>query len=88
MNRFEDTHFSSEDRYALGIDPKSGRHYLAIPVSNGALDYDEHFALTPSTYERFVHDSSAAARFAQECRRREHDNMLLQQPGTNRGTPV
>lgn len=88
MTRFEDTHFSSADRYALGVDTKSGRHYLAIPVSNGALDYEEHFALAPSTYERFVHDSSAAARFAHECRRREHDNLLLQQPGTNRGTAV
>ncbi len=87
MTSFQDTHFSSVDRYALGVDTKSGCHYFAIPVSNGVLDYEELSAVTPPAYKLFIQNSFAAARFAQKCRRRERGDLLLQHPGTNCGTP-
>jgi hypothetical protein len=82
------THFNREERYSLGVVDSTGEPCLYIPVTIGVADYNEYYALTPETYERFVADSSAAAAFAEECRRREHDDLLLQQPGWNRGTPI
>jgi hypothetical protein len=86
--KFEDTYFSPEDRYSLGIESTSGRHYASIPVSNGIVDYEEHYEITPEQYEVFSGNRATAIEFVESCRRHEHDDVLIQQPGSNRGTPV
>ena len=86
--KFEDTYFSREDRYSIGVESTSGRFYASIPVSNGIVDYEEYYELTPDQYHEFLRDSPAAIKFVEACRRREHDDLLLQRPGNNRGTPV
>jgi hypothetical protein len=83
-----DAFYSRENRYALGVDELSGRHYASLPVTIGVADYDEYYELTDETYERFLADPAGAAAFIEECRRREHDDLLVQQPGWNRGTPL
>ena len=85
---FEDAFSSRENRYSLGLETESGHRYLSIPVSNGLVDYEEYYALTPAAYDELGADAAAAARFAEACRRHEHDDLLVQQPGSNRGTPV
>lgn len=86
--KFEDTYFSRDDRYSLGIESVSGRYYASIPVSNGIVDYEEYYELTQDQYRNFLIDDTAAIEFIQACRNREHDDLLLQRPGSNRGTPV
>ena len=85
---FEDTYFSSESRYSIGVQSPSGRYYASIPVSNGIVDYEEYYELTRDQYRDFLRDSAAAIEFVEACRGREHDDLLLQGPGSNRGTPV
>ena len=67
---------------------ESGRLYLSIPVSNGPVDYEEYYELTPDEYEQFLADVKGAADFAEVCRRHLEDERLIQKPGWNRGTPV
>ncbi|ASQ86250.1 MULTISPECIES: hypothetical protein [Mycobacterium] len=86
--KYDDTYFSRDDRYSIGVETMSGRYYASIPVSNGIVDYEEYYELTPSQYHEFLRDSGAAIQFVEACRRHEHDDLLLQQPGNNRGTPV
>ncbi|UMB68889.1 hypothetical protein [Mycobacterium paraterrae] len=86
--KFEDTYFSREDRYSLGVESTSGRNYVSIPVSNGVVDYEEYYELTPAQFEEFSSDRTAAIQFVEACRRHERDELLLQKPGSNRGTPV
>lgn len=86
--KFDDTCFSQEDRYSLGVESTSGRYYASMPVSNGIVDYEEHYELAPAQYREFLSDSTAALAFVEACRRHEHDALLVQQPGSNRGTPV
>ncbi len=86
--KFDDTFFSREDKYSLGVESMSGRWYVSIPVSNGIVDYEEYYGLTESQYRSFLHDRNAAVEFVEACRQRQHDDLLLQQPGSNRGTPV
>ena len=86
--KFDDTYFSREDRYSIGIESTSGRHYASIPVSNGIVDYEEYYEITPDQYQAFLSDRDAAVDFVESCRRHEHDGLLIQKPGTNRGTPV
>lgn len=86
--KFDDTFFSREDRYSIGVESMSGRYYVSIPVSNGIVDYEEYYQITEDEYHRFLHDKAAAIGFAEACRRRERDDLLLQRPGSNRGTPV
>jgi hypothetical protein len=81
--------FSSRDNlYSLGVDELSGRHYASLPVTIGVVDYEEYYELTDEQYARFVADTVAALAFIEECRRHEHDELLLQKPGWNRGTPI
>jgi hypothetical protein len=86
--KFEDTYFSKEDRYSLGIESTSGRHYVSIPVSNGIVDYEEYYEITPDEYHLFLCDKAAAVEFVESCRKHERDDLLIQKPGSNRGTPV
>ncbi|UAJ81653.1 hypothetical protein IT072_17560 [Leifsonia sp. ZF2019] len=79
---------SREHRFSLGTDADSGTPYASLPVSNGVVDYEEYYRLSPEQYARFLADHGAALAFVEDCRRHEHDDLLLQQPGWNRGTPV
>lgn len=86
--KFEDAYFSRDDRYSLGVESSSGRLYASIPVSNRVVDYEEYYELTPDQYAVFLKNCDAAIEFVEACRRRECDDLLIQKPGSNRGTPV
>lgn len=86
--QFNDTYFSREERFSVGTEQESGKKYLSIPVSNGLVDYEEYYELTQAQYAQFIDDHVAAANFADSCRRHERDELLIQKPGWNRGTPV
>lgn len=86
--KFDDTYFSREDRYSLGVESTSGQNYVSIPVSNGIVDYEEYYAITSDQFSEFLADRRLALQFVEACRRREQDDLLIQKPGSNRGTPV
>ena len=86
--KFVDAYFSREDRYSLGEEVETGRRYLAIPVSNGPVDYEEYYELSRDEHDRFLAEPEAAADFAESCRLHQEDERLILQPGSNRGTPV
>ena len=78
---------SQQDRYSIGIELDAATHYVSIAVSNGVVDYEEYYAISPEKSEVFLSDRSAALEFVDACRRHEHDDLLIVKPGTNRGTP-
>jgi len=84
----QDAFFSREDRYSLGVDLETGRHYASLPVSNGVVDYEEYFELSDIQFAAFLVNRDEALAFVDACRRREHDELLMVQPGANRGTAV
>lgn len=86
--RYVERFFSREHRYSIGEDRKTGGYFLAIPVSNGVVDYDEQYHITPEQYRSFLADESAAVGFVEECRRREHDDQLIYPPSERRGEPI
>jgi hypothetical protein len=86
--KFTDSYFSREDRFSLGVEETTGRFYVSIPVSNGVVDYEAYYELGARQYDAFMSDPASAIPFVQECRLREHDDLLIQKPGWNRGTPV
>ncbi|WP_235900634.1 hypothetical protein [Lolliginicoccus suaedae] len=75
-------------RVSIGIDSKTGGYYLAIPVSNGLVDYEEYYSIDETRYLEYLHDVSRAAEFAESCRKHELDDLLIVEPGWNRGTPI
>ena len=81
-------YLSKENRYGLGVDTDSGKHFLAIPVTIGVADYNEYYEVTNEVFERYLADPGAALSFAEECRLREHDELLILKPGWNRGIPM
>jgi hypothetical protein len=87
-NRYGETHFSVDRRFSIGNDLETGGHYLAIPVSNGVVDYDEQYYISAEQYHTFAADLSSAADFLDGCRRREHDDQLIYVPLVRRGSPI
>jgi len=85
---YHDTFFSREDRYSIGIERTSGQCYVSIAVSTGVLDYEEYYRIPSDRYEALLRGKDAAVAFAEACRRHEHDHLLIEKPGWNRGTPV
>ena len=83
--RFADVLVNVEERYALGVEEESGRHCVAIPVSNGLVDYEEYYRIDRPTFDRFLVDPVAALAFVVRCRARELDDRLMIAPGSNRG---
>jgi hypothetical protein len=57
-------------------------------VNSSAVGYEEYYELTVDQYGRFMDDAALALAFVEECRRHEHDELLLEKPGWNRGIPV
>lgn len=87
-SRFKDLYFSREYFYALGIDEDTGWHYLAIPVDNGRITYEERYRIDQATFDRYLADPQAAIGFAQRCRDRQADDALFYQPSKIRGEPM
>jgi hypothetical protein len=85
--KFNETYFAKEDRWWIGQETDSGRYYLAIPVSNRMVDYHESYWLSDEQYHQFLNNHALAFDFAEACRRREHDELLVYQPGRDRGGP-
>ncbi|KQZ14456.1 hypothetical protein ASD44_10525 [Mesorhizobium sp. Root554] len=80
-----DAFISHRHRFSLGSNDETGQFYLSIPVGNRLADYEEYYALTPEEFERFLHDEEAAASFANRCRTRQLDHLLVVPPGSDRG---
>lgn len=86
--RFSDVFVSKEERYSIGTELDSGKHYVSIPVSSGTVDYEEYYAISPQQAEAFLRDNKAAIEFVAACRLRRHDDLLIHKAGSNRGAPT
>lgn len=86
--RFNIIETNSSGRYSIGVDTSQNIHFLAIPVANRLVDYEEYYSLSQDEYENFLADDAAASSFAEQCRRREMDARLILQPGSDRGAPI
>lgn len=83
--KFEDTFFSREERYSIGIEKESGRYYLSIPVTNHMIDYEEYYEISENDYNILLGNADVAVNFAKQCKRREKDDLLIVKPGELRG---
>jgi len=83
-----DEYISRENQYSIGIDLETDQHYVSIPVSAQFFDYEEFYQVTDEQYAHFLADRDSALAFVQECRRQEHDDLLTEKPGPNRGTAI
>ena len=87
MARFQDIYFSRQALFSVGRDETTGNYYLSIPVSNRMVDYEEYYLLSNEQFTRFEADRAEAEKFADECRKRRHDDLLILKPGSDRGEP-
>ena len=83
--RFVRLHVNRQDRYSLDRERATGRPVFSIPVSNQMCDYEEWYWISEDELALLVRDKQAARAFAVRCGRREMDDRLVLQPGTDRG---
>jgi hypothetical protein len=86
--KFKDVVVNRDERFSVGVEQDSGKHYVSIPVSNGLVDYEEYYEIDQPTFEGYVADPSSALEFVKRCRNREMDDRLIVKPGSKRGTAV
>ncbi|MBX3500334.1 MAG: hypothetical protein KF889_12875 [Alphaproteobacteria bacterium] len=86
--KFSDVVVCKEERFAIGVEEASGRLYVAIPVSNGLVDYEEYYEIDAEAFARYRDDPGSARDFVERCRQRLEDRRLILQPGPRRGSPA
>lgn len=85
--KFKDIFFSRSDRYSIGIEEESETYYIAIPVNNQLIEYEEYYRITQEEFEKLRSNIADAKHFADRCRQRLEDSRLLEKPGALRGSP-
>ncbi|MEX6678593.1 hypothetical protein QWI18_21980 [Pseudomonas sp. W2Oct36] len=83
---FRDIYFNREERFSLGIEETSGKFYASFPVRNDMIEYEEYYEISRAQFDLFQTDLNAALAFVNRCRRRELDELLIQKPGSRRGS--
>jgi predicted transcriptional regulator len=86
--KFIDAFVFREDRFSVGVEQETGKHYLAIPVSNGLIEYEEYYEIGKEMFDRLPNNIVELRAFAQECRLRHEDDRLIVKPGTKRGSAI
>lgn len=74
-------------RFSLDVDEDSGRTFVAIPVRNSTVEYDEWYEIDRAVFEEYRVDPTRAHDLVARARRREIDHLLLFPPGRDRGLP-
>jgi hypothetical protein len=85
---FKDVIICREERFSVGVEESSGKFYVAIPVSNSLVDYEEYYQIDQDAFARYTADPKAALSFVRRCRNREADEHLILNPGKKRGIPL
>ncbi|MGE8097431.1 hypothetical protein [Pseudomonas fluorescens] len=82
---FNDVLLSKSERFSIGIEEESGKFYVSIPVSNRMVDYDEYYEIDKRAFDTYIKNPASALSFVERCRNREVENLLIVQPGKDRG---
>ena len=85
--RFETSTVNRENRYSLGQELESGKFYLAIPVSNSRVDYEEYYEVGKEFHDAYPSNTVEVEKFVQSCRAHQKDSLLFIKPGSDRGVP-
>jgi len=83
-----DVYVNRADRFSVGVEQESGKHYVAIPVRNDFVDYEEYYEISPDQFTAFRQDAALALAFVIACRERKEDARLMMKPGRLRGWPT
>jgi hypothetical protein len=83
--RFRDIHVAKADRFSVGEDMQAGGYFLSIPVANRMADYEEYYRIPKALVDGFPGTLDTLRAIAEKSRRRENDESLIVQPGTDRG---
>ncbi len=79
-------HLSKSPPYSLCRHPLTLEPVFEIPVSSGAVDYEEYYRINEAELALLITHPPIAAAFAQCCGRHEMDDRLIVKPGTRRGS--
>lgn len=86
--RFFSHYTSRQHQYSLGQDQETSAYYLSIPVANRLVTYEEYYKLEDDQYTEFKSQPELAKAFAEECRKQQHDGLLILKPGADRGMAI
>ena len=84
--RFKDLYVNKTERFSIGIEQRSGRYFLSFPVANRLCDYEEYYYIDKSIVDNYPANMDEVLVLLAKSRSRENDNMLIIQPGADRGS--
>jgi len=85
--KFNTTHVWREKRFSIGVEEESGKPFVAIPVSNPYVDYEEFYEIDENIFQAAPDDIAELERIVKLCRERKYDSRIFLKPGRLRGDP-
>jgi len=86
--KFVDKYVFREERFSVGVEETTGKHYLSIPVANPFVDYEEYYEIDVDQFQACPSNLGQLKEIAAKSRARQNDERLIVQPGSLRGSPV
>ncbi|NLR75676.1 hypothetical protein [Leeia aquatica] len=86
--KFVDKRIFKGERFSIGIEATTGRSYLAIPVANSLVEYEEYYEIDQALVEDCANNLEALLEIARLCRTRQFDHHLIMPAGRLRGTAL
>ncbi len=74
--------------FSLGLNEQSGQYFIAIPVSNSMVDYQEFYEIDQTIVDQYPSNIELVKAVAEKCRKRLMDEFIIEKPGRDRGFPV
>ncbi|RXF67092.1 hypothetical protein [Hansschlegelia zhihuaiae] len=80
--QFDELMISQEERYSLGIERTTGKHYLSVEMTQDYVEFEEFYEISEEEFASMLDDPEAGQAFARRCRAGGEDSRLFRRPET------
>ena len=81
VSHFTDLFINRELQFSLGVDEKTGSHYLSTLVTKDGVhhlaQYEAYYCIDAEEFTRFLNNPASAMEFIDTCRRNGHQDRLI-----------
>ena len=85
---FVDSCIFRVERFSIGTEEISGKHYLSMPIANPYVDYEEYYEIDDDDFFACPNNLDQLKQIAEKSRARQKDARLIVKSGKLRGSPI
>ncbi|WP_257694630.1 hypothetical protein [Mycobacterium tuberculosis] len=77
--QFDDLMISEEENYALGVERRTGKHYISVDVIDGDSICASHYEISEAEFTRLLDDPASGQALARRCKAGEEETRLIRE---------